>query len=586
MKTFLAVCHIGILWLCTLEVCIAQETVYLNLKLDKLQYAREVEQEAKLKNDSLLLAEAWYLYGKLYVFAGDYHTSQTYFLKSLRIQEPRGDSFELSRLYVRLCENETRLGRLNQALHYAYLSLQMAQRIHSDKALIRAYDALGRVYRAIWNGQLPNKGAEYERVLSYFKKVEQLCYKLKDTSGIAEANLELGKLFIKVKDPQAIPSLKKALYLFTLKTKDALLVITMTQLSSAYLTFGEPKLAIQALNKAEKIYNYKKLNDYDSRLGLETQFVNYFEVSGEWEKAFKRLRRLNELERIRLLADRNGALTRLNVEYETEKKETLLKTQNRELSLRTQNLKTQQRFTWSASSLFILAMGMSIVFFRLYRKNQRISRRNEELLKEQNHRVKNNLQVVSSLLSLQSKRLTDDVAKKAIEESRLRVQSMAIIHQRLYDGDKLAEVNLADFIQELVIGVLRTYGYDTIQPKFSIDESSLAADKAVPMGLILNELMTNACKYAFPGSENPDLQISCHRRSQTISLRVSDNGPGWTGDTDYPRSQPEHGNIEQMTLQKASFGMQLIQAQVDQLYGTHQFQANKSGVVFTMEFNV
>jgi two-component sensor histidine kinase len=567
--------HVFVLWIVASSISMAQETPHLKVQPNKIRKARETEQEAKRKNDPRLLAEAWYLYGKAYVFAADYHTAQSYFLKSLRIHEPLGNSFELSRLYVRLCENEERLGHIKPALHYATLALKVAQhsKVDKDQALIRSYGALAHTYESIWGGQLPGKRADYDLALTYYAKRESLCKKLNDTSGIAEVSLELGTLFTRVKDPRAIAYLEKALYLFTLKKKDGIQVNAMIHLASAYLTFGKPEFAIQTLEKAEKLYVSKKMNEYDISLVMEDNFVNYYETLGLWKKAFEHLRKFNELERIKLLADRDGAITRLSVEYETEKNESLLKAKNQELSLNAQNLLTQQRFTYATSALLIMALSMSIVFFRLYLKNQRISRRNEVLLKEQNHRVKNNLQIVSSLLNLQSKRLTDEAAKRAVEESRLRVQSMAIIHRRLYDGDKLAEVNLDEFIKELTAGVLKAFGYLFIKTEFAIDNINLSADKAISLGLILNELITNACKYAFPDNESPFLRIACQQKNNKIELKVEDNGPGFEGPT---------------VAKTDSFGMTLIQAQVDQLYGTYRFSSGEKtvakGTTFIMEF--
>ncbi|GAB4037947.1 sensor histidine kinase [Spirosoma jeollabukense] len=553
----------------------AQKTPHLQVDPDRIRRAREVEQEARQHHDPRLLAEAWYLYGKAYVFAADYLTAQSYFLKSLRIHEPLGNSFELSRLYVRLCENEQRLGHVKQALHYAALSLQVAQRIKLEKdlALIRSYGALAHIYETLWNGQLPGRQSDYNKALFYYTKREFLSKKLNDTAGIAEVSLELGTLFTRVKDPRAIDYLEKALHLFTLKNKDGIRVNTMIHLASAYLTFGKPERAIQTLEKAEKLYVGKKMNEYDINLVMEDNFVNYYETSRLWKQAFEHLRKFNDLERIKLLADRDGAITRLSVEYETEKKEAILNAKNQEIALKNQTLLTQRRFTYAVSALLIMALGMSIVFFRLYRKNQRISHRNEVLLKEQNHRVKNNLQIVSSLLNLQAKRLTDEVARKAVEESRLRVQSMAIIHRRLYDGDKLAEVNLDEFIKELTAGVLKAFGYLFIKLEFAIDDINLSADKAISLGLILNELITNACKYAFPDNESPFLCITCYLKHNKIELTVEDNGPGIEGG---------------MITKTDSFGMTLIQAQVDQLYGTYRFRSGEKavakGTTFMMEF--
>ena len=563
----------------------AQSLTYLAVDSSRLQYARAVEQQANRQHDSLLLAEAWYLYGKVYVFAGDYRTSQAYFLKSLGIHERRGNSLELSRLYFRLSENERRFGRFTDALHYANLSLRVAQRIQSDKALIRAYGGLGLVYESNWRGPLPQQWVAFEQILACYKQEEYLCYKIKDTMGVAEASVHLGTLFANVKDPKAIPYLKKALYWFTLKNKEGVRVNALVLLASAYLNAARYELARRSLSDAEKLYNNRKLNEYDVRTVLESTFVRYYEATGQWKAAFERLGRLNALQRNQLIADRNGAVTRLNIEYETQKKEARLNAQNRELALRAANIRSQQRFTLALSVLFLIAVGISIVFFRLYRKNRRISRQNIELVKEQNHRVKNNLQVVSSLLSLQSKRLTDEAAKKAVEESRLRVQSMAILHQRLYDGDKLAEANIDEFIREVVRGVLQAYGYPAVQTKFSIDRITLSADKAIPLGLIVNELTTNACKYAFPDNENPEFRLRCYRENNKIHLTVTDNGPGLEGpgrtDARLEGTQLSDFGAENMpaTL-KTSFGMQLIQAQVEQLGGTYKFRSS-TGLIAT-----
>ncbi len=584
-------------WLMTCTVGRAKEPVYLTLNPERMLYARAVEQQAIAANDSLLLAEAWYLYGKTYVLAGDYRTAQAYFVKSLRVHEPRGDSFELSRLYVRLSENEERLGHTDKSLRFANRSLAIARRIHSDKALIRAYGALGDIYASLWDGNLTGNQRTYTRILAYYKKTEELCYKLHDTLGIAEASVDLGALFTRVKDPQAVPYLEKALRLFVLLDEDGVRVKAMAHLSAAYRMTGRYPLAFQTLQNAEQFYINRKLNEYDIRLLLERNYVNYYTAKREWKSAFEHAQKLAALEKNQLLADNDGAITRLNIEYETGKKEVLLKAQKRELALRLETLTTQQRFTIVTLMLFVIAVGMSLTFFRLNLKSQRISRRNEELVKEQNHRVKNNLQVVSSLLSLQSKRLTDEAARTAVEESRLRVQSMAILHQRLYDGGKLAEANLDDFIREVVVGVLKAYGYPSVHPRFAIDNITLSADKAVPLGLILNELTTNACKYALPDNDNPEFSVTCHRKATKIQFTVTDNGPGLersdVSGPDYSAADTsKNGWADQSVVSTAastlpvSFGMQLIQAQVEQLGGISTFGSpiTGRGVVFTLEF--
>ncbi|MBD2700649.1 tetratricopeptide repeat protein [Spirosoma sp. BT702] len=576
-----------VLWLIGPHKGVAQEQGYLKLRTDRIQNARGVEQQALAQNDSGQLAEAWYLYGKTYAFAGDYHTAQRYFLKSLRIQEPRGDSDELSRLYVRLSENEDVLGRPEQAIQLATRALQIAQRIkqNREKALIRSNGTLGRIYEGMWLRQVPRRQTLYDSILTYYRKELNFCYIIKDTAGIAESTMHLGTFLTRGNDERAIPYLKQALDFFTQKNKDGIRVRAMANLAAAYLTFDKPDSAIQVLQKAEQFYGDRKLNEYDVRMLLEHELVRYYEKTGQWPKAYTHLRQLNALERGQILSDRDGAISRLSVEYETEKKETLLRAQNKEIKLNEQNLRLQRLVTWTTIILFLLASGISVVFFRLYRKNRRISRQNQELVKEQNHRVKNNLQIVSSLLNLQAQQLPDPTARRAVEESQMRVQAMAILHRRLYDGEQLARVDLNDFVRELVSSVLETFGYANVAVELTIEPIYLSADKAIPLGLILNELITNSCKYAFPDNDSPTLCISCRQKGRNVHLEVADNGPG-LAKTQVPVLQGEDWNVGA----QGSFGMSLIQAQVAQLNGVGHFEEvaenATSGTVFVMDFNV
>jgi PAS domain S-box-containing protein len=152
----------------------------------------------------------------------------------------------------------------------------------------------------------------------------------------------------------------------------------------------------------------------------------------------------------------------------------------------------------------------------------------EVLLKEIHHRVKNNLQVISSLLSLQSEYLQDEGLRKALKESQNRVKSMAIIHQRLYQSGNLAEINFAGYIRELCSQLLRSYGAASRKISLDVqaDEVALGVDRAIPCGIILNELISNALKYAFPGDDGGTVTVRLHAREHAVELSVSDDGVG------------------------------------------------------------
>lgn len=201
------------------------------------------------------------------------------------------------------------------------------------------------------------------------------------------------------------------------------------------------------------------------------------------------------------------------------------------------NLKAQKR------NLMILIAGLLVAFvllalvWRLYKQvkasNAIISKAIEEkniLLREIHHRVKNNLQVISSLLKLQSGYIKDDAAIQAIAEGRSRVQSMALLHQNLYKEDNLTGVNMKEYFDSLIQGLFDTYNIssDRISLHKNISEINLDVDTVVPLGLITNELISNALKHAFPGITSGNLFVDLYEDAGNLILKVRDDGTGLT----------------------------------------------------------
>ncbi|HLK56732.1 MAG TPA: PAS domain S-box protein [Chthonomonadaceae bacterium] len=153
----------------------------------------------------------------------------------------------------------------------------------------------------------------------------------------------------------------------------------------------------------------------------------------------------------------------------------------------------------------------------------------ETLLKEIHHRVKNNLAVISSLFYLQSGYTQDEATIAILRESQDRVRSMALVHETLYQSDNLAGVNFAEYARALGEQLIRTYSLPTrtIILKTELDPVPMNIDLAVPCGLILNELLTNALKHAFPGGRDGEIRLSLHREAEgACVLCVTDNGVG------------------------------------------------------------
>jgi len=196
----------------------------------------------------------------------------------------------------------------------------------------------------------------------------------------------------------------------------------------------------------------------------------------------------------------------------------------------------------------------------------------EVLLKEIHHRVKNNLQIISSLLSLQSARTKHPEAVSVLRESRNRVGAMALIHERLYQSPNLASVDMGKYTRDLVSDLQRSYRPEdsSVRLTLTLEDVPLGITEAIPCGLIINELVSNALKHAFPKGREGEITIQLQRGSANrITLTVSDNGIGL----------PEHVDFRN----SPSLGLTVINSLVEQLDGTIELDRG-GGTVFTITF--
>lgn len=150
-------------------------------------------------------------------------------------------------------------------------------------------------------------------------------------------------------------------------------------------------------------------------------------------------------------------------------------------------------------------------------------------MKEIHHRVKNNLQIISSLLDLQSLTIQDAQASEAVKESRNRVHSMALIHQNLYNEGNIKGIQIENYINHLAENLFQSYN---IQPgkvklKTDIEQIDLDVDTVIPIGLILNELLSNSLKYAFTNKEAGIILVKLKQLNGSLLLEVKDNGAGF-----------------------------------------------------------
>ncbi len=196
----------------------------------------------------------------------------------------------------------------------------------------------------------------------------------------------------------------------------------------------------------------------------------------------------------------------------------------------------------------------------------------EVLLKEVHHRVKNNMQVISSILNLQSSYIKDEAAIEMLKESQDRIKSMAFIHESLYQGKNLSHVKFSEYVRNLVGNLFHTYGINKkgLKLKFDLDEVFLNLDTSIPCGLILNELISNALKYAFKDRETGTLSVTLKKlEGGKLKLEIADDGKGFPKEINWKDTE--------------SLGLQLVVTLAGQIRGDIQMETKK-GTTFTIVF--
>ncbi|HQQ92992.1 MAG TPA: PAS domain S-box protein [Bacteroidia bacterium] len=187
----------------------------------------------------------------------------------------------------------------------------------------------------------------------------------------------------------------------------------------------------------------------------------------------------------------------------------------------------------------------------------------EILLREVHHRVKNNMQVVSSILNLQSSYVSDEYALALLKESQNRIKTMAYIHESLYQNKSFSSVNFSEYVRTLINNIIHSYSYskEKIRLELNIEPVILPLDSSIPAGLIINELVTNAIKHAFPGMRQGTITLDLKYEKEFVFLALKDDGVGFKDNVSFQNSN--------------SLGLQLVNTLIEQIDGVYKFKSEK-----------
>lgn len=477
-------------------------------------------------------------------------------LKASGIMEVLDDKKGMAAAYERICDDLTSQGRLTEAMDYAQKAITICEANHLDDEMVNALTMGGYVKIA------DNKNKE---AFNYFDRALVLA-RQQDFSEIETADFlnnrgnalkRLGRYTEAIKDyEEAFTIAKKSNYQNAISA-------TIANLGEVNLLRGNYKEALGF--QLETVRMQERDNDLSNLTENYLHVSNIYEHLGDYKSALAWHKKALVIRDSVASVKSDEAMSKMLTQYETKKKEVTIESQQKEIS-------EQKKVQWMGAGIVFLLAGFIIFGVITYRVRVRRSRllssknaENELLLKEIHHRVKNNLEVVSSLLALQSAQIDDLDTKEAMQENQNRVQSIGIVHQKLYQGENLGAIEMKDYFLNLSESILDSFGAEErVEIDLVMDKLNVDIDTAVPLGLIVNELLTNTLKYAFPHGARGKVSIKLEKRKDNIlHLEVADNGIGKSGIT--------HGT---------GFGSQLISLLTTQLNGKMKEEIKNGTRVF------
>lgn len=480
-------------------------------------------------------------------------------LKALRLMEELGDQAGIAGALGRVSEDLRNQERPAEALEYARRAIEICQKNDFQAELSYALRYAGDACIAM--GDNPQALQYYTRALDLTRSTSPDPISIADIINCrGNALKRLGRYTEALEDYQVcLANSEKANY--------------PGGISTALANLGEVNLLLGKYTEALP-YQLKTIALQETGGDLGNLVENYghastiYEQLGDYKNALLYQKKARQMRDSTASIHSDAAISELRTEYETEKREATIAAQGQQIS-------QQQLVQWLGFGLAALLAFLAFNFYRnaMVRKKSNAllaakNAENELLLKEIHHRVKNNLEIVSSLLALQSAQIDDQGIKDAMQEGQNRVQSIGIVHQKLYQRDNLAAIEMKDYFINLSDSILDSFGAEKrVNIECAMEQLDVDIDTAVPLGLIVNELLTNTLKYAFPGGQYGNVQIKLRKQADgVLQLEVSDDGVGKSGIT-----------------QGTGFGSQLVSLLTQQLGGSMREEV-KNGTSIYFEF--
>ena len=532
------------------------------LRMEKLDSALIVLNEAKSKVEKVDLPFLYTQMGYVYERKGLLARAADFAMKSLRLAEELNDSKALALAYSDLSNLFWKQSKFRQGLEYGLRSLTLfEQRGINDLDYDFTLYVVGNNLVAL---------EEYEEAVKYYEHAIAIGERYGFYNNLSDINISLVGLNAVLKRyDQALLSGENALKYAKLLDNNFMLMRSWLAIGKLQNLQGKYLSAIESLKKSIEIAT----DDFGDEFYLSQAYEGLgkaYAGSHNYKEAYLAFEEYDRLKNAIFTTEADHRISLLQTEHEVAQKESTIQIQEDQIKKQ----RSRQTFISIIAALLLLLL---VLLYKTVqsnkRKNNLLEIKNKEkefLLKEIHHRVKNNLEIVSSLLALQSEQITDRKVRDAMQKSQHRVHSMSMIHQKLYQGKSLSVIEMKDYFTNLSNYIIDTFDAENqVTVDCDMDKLELDVDMAVPIGLIVNELITNSMKYAFPNGEDGKVSISLTEKNDHLLLEVSDNGVG------KPLSIGEN--------EGTGFGTQLISLLTKQLEGKMSLEV-KNGTSVSFEF--
>lgn len=525
---------------------------------------------------------------RLYTAQGETKTAKEHALRALKIYEENDFDQGLQKVLLNLGHMHIKERNFVQGEQYYRDALIIAQKL--DDTLSQGYIYQGLGNRFYFEDSL-------EEATKYMLLSEEKLLSLNKTSLLGGLYVNLGNIQQNLDQLGNAKDYYEKAYEIFLESNDMIKqAIVAYNLGDIELKRNHDQKALSWYQKVLDIGNEtKSVEDIKyGYLGLSKAYENM----GSYVSAFDCLEKYHHLKDSIDDLNQQRKVDELEAKYLREKKDKEVAEKNKQMMedlLKKEELikkKDQRLNKESKTRNYLISAGAILLLLLIitYLANQRFKRRNqlikdqnklidknlkekEILLKEIHHRVKNNLQMISSLLNLQMHSIESDEARYALEDSMGRVRAIASVHTKLYNNENLAFINIREYLTDLVSQQFPTDKKGrNINYKLDVANHEISLDTAVPLGLIISELISNSLKHAFDDTDNPEITIILqHTDGDECRLSFRDNGSGL--DEDFNKTESN------------SLGFEIVYTLSEQLDGKFTVNTVERGVHFTLDFH-